>query len=102
MPNRKLLAIVTVFLNLVSGDFAQDTYTIDQLREVERLVTSRNCGGLQTFLADNPVLTAGQDALAVELRTFMSNVNFGLIDCLAQEAEPQTAIAQNFASTEIY
>lgn len=102
MPNRKLLAIVTVLLNLGSGSLAQEAYTIDQLREVERLVTGRDCGGLQTFLSDNPILTAGEDALAVELRTFMSNVNFGLIDCLARESEPQVAFTETVVAAEIY
>ncbi|MEM9707333.1 MAG: hypothetical protein AAF871_00955 [Pseudomonadota bacterium] len=83
MPNGRLIAIVTVLMSLGAGAHGQSTVGLEQLREIERLIVARNCGGLRAFLAVNPALIEGGDPLAIELREFVSGVDTGLIDCLS-------------------
>ena len=83
MPSRRLLALVTILTCLGGAAGAQTPFSIDQLREIEGLVISRNCAGLRFFIAANPELVRGGDPLSVELRNFAAGVDQGLIDCLS-------------------
>jgi hypothetical protein len=83
MPNPRLLAIVTVLTCLGAGSTAFASYSLEQLREIERLITSKDCGALRGYIATNPSLLQGADPLADELRIFASGVDTGLIDCLS-------------------
>lgn len=83
MPNPRLLAVVTVLTCLGAGSAAFAGYSLEQLREIERLITSKDCGALRGYIATNPTLLRGGDPLAVELRTFASGVDTGLIECLS-------------------
>ncbi len=83
MPGNKLLAIITALLYFSGHSGAQAGYSIEQLREMEQLVATKNCGGLRTYLFDNPEIIEGVDPLAAELRKFALGVDTGLIQCLA-------------------
>ena len=91
MPSNRLLAIITVLTCLGSVANAQ-SYSINQLREIERLIVARDCGGLRIFLAINSSLIEGPDPLAQELRKFVYGVDQGLIECLSlSEVDAATA-----------
>jgi len=83
MPNPKLLGIVTALLIIgrVTGANANDT--LSQLRAVEGLIQSRDCGALLSYLTENSELLDGDDSLAIALRQFTQDVNGGLIECLS-------------------
>jgi len=83
MPNPKLLGIVTALLivSRVAGANANDT--LSQLQAVQGLIESRDCGALMSYLAENPELLEGGDALAISLRQFTQDVDGGLIPCLS-------------------
>ena len=69
---------------LVTGvQSAHSAYTLVQLQEIERMILSKDCGGLWDYLIENPVLTEGDDPLALELRNFILGIEGGLIECLA-------------------
>ena len=91
MPSRKLIALVTALTCLAALRGAHASYSVDQLVEIERLIVSRDCGGLRGYLDRHPALLDGGDALSVELRNFASGVDTGLISCLSYRPE---AVAQ--------
>lgn len=88
MPNRRLLAIVTALACL--GASGAGAYTIEQLRDIERLIVSRDCGGLRSYLGSNPRLLSGNDPLSFELRSFVNGIDTGLIACLSYRADEAT------------
>lgn len=83
MPNPRLLAVITALSCLGAGSTAFAAYTLEQLREIERMVVSKDCGGLRIYLDTNPSLLQGVDPLAAELRSFVQGVDTGLIECLS-------------------
>lgn len=87
MPSPKLIALVTALTCLAALRGAHASYSIEQLVEIERLIVSRNCGGLRSYLDRHPALLEGSDALSGELRSFASGVDTGLISCLSYRAE---------------
>ncbi len=91
MPNNRLLAIITALVYFGGPSGALAAYSIDQLRDIEQLVTSKNCGGLRGYLLDNPGIIEGADPLAEELRKFAFGVDTGLIQCLAAKSSPPVA-----------
>ena len=103
MPSNKLLAIITV-LTCLGGAANAQSYPIDQLREIERLIVARDCGGLRIFLAVHSNLIEGSDPLAQELRKFVYGVDQGLIECLSlSEVDAATAsTVSRFVDEEPY
>lgn len=91
MPSRKLVALVTALTCLVGLRGAHASYSMEQLVEIERLIVSRDCGALRSYLDRYPSLLDGGDALSDELRSFASGVDTGLISCLSYRAD---AVAQ--------
>ncbi len=83
MPNNKLLAIVTIMVMVGSNAKAQQLFTIDELLEIESLISGKDCGALYSYLASNPKMTTGSDPLAAELRSFRVDVEAGRLDCFA-------------------
>ena len=79
----RLLAVVTVLSCFGLGSQAIADYTIAQLREIERLTTESNWGALRAYLTANPELLQGSGELAVELRSFTSDFDNGLIEKLS-------------------
>ena len=79
----RLLAVVTVLSCFGLGSQAIADYTIAQLREIERLTTESNLGALRAYLTANPELLQGSGELAVELRSFTSDFDNGLIEKLS-------------------
>jgi len=97
MPSPRLIAIVTTYL-LFAASGAQAAFTLEQLRDVERLILSRDCGALFGYLSENPALMQGDDPLALELRNFSSGVQGGLIECLSV-GPGNTGQIEDFSST---
>jgi len=77
------MAVVTAFMLVAGAQSGQAGYTLAQLQDIERLILSRDCGALWTYLSDNPDLLEGDDPLAVELRKFTLGIENGLIACLS-------------------
>ncbi|MGI9391597.1 MAG: hypothetical protein ACR2O1_16185 [Boseongicola sp.] len=95
MSNSKLLAVITALIYLGGHSGAHAAYSIEQLREIEQLITSKNCGGLRGYLHTNPEIIEGADPLAEELRKFAFGVDTGLIQCLAARSTvPSPAIEE--------
>jgi hypothetical protein len=90
MPSPRLIAVITALTCLAGASGAYAAYTVEQLRDIERLIVSKNCGGLRQYISSNPSLVQGNDPLASELRSFVSGVDTGLIDCLSRSAETVT------------
>lgn len=97
MPSPKLVAIITALTCLAGGSGAFAAYTMEQLVEIERLIVSKDCGGLRAYIDQYPSLLVGEDALADELRSFAQGIDTGLISCLAYRpgttARNETALA---------
>jgi hypothetical protein len=89
MPYKKLLAVVTMMMITGTKADAQQVVTIDELRQIESLIGQKDCGALFSFLVANPHTTAGQDALARELRGFVQNVNSGSLECFSAPVTAQ-------------
>jgi len=85
MPNPKLLAIITVLTCLGTGSATYAAYTLEQLQEIEKLISSKDCGALRGYLLTYPELTVGNDPLAAELRFFLSAVDNGLVECFSPQ-----------------
>lgn len=92
MPNPKLLGIVTALLIISRVTGANAAFTQAQLVDVGRLIESRDCGALLSYLVENPELLVGDDSLAISLRKFTQDVDGGLIPCLS--VTPGTALPQ--------
>lgn len=90
MPSSRLIAVITALTCLAGASGAYAAYTVDQLREIERMIVGKDCEGLRRYIGLNPILLQGADPLAVELRTFASGVDTGLIDCFSQAADTVT------------
>ncbi len=87
MPSTRLIAVITALTCLAGAPGAYAAYTVDQLRDIENLIVGKNCGGLRLYIERNPGLIEGSDPLAVELRSFASGVDTGLIDCLSRDSD---------------
>ena len=83
MPSPKLIAVITALTCLAGASGAYAAASAQQLAEIEGLIVSRDCGGLRSYLVENPALLEGSDPLAEELRTFASGIDSGLISCLS-------------------
>jgi hypothetical protein len=106
MPSPKLVAIITALTWLAAARGAQAEYTMDQLAEIERLIVSKDCGGLRAYVDLYPSLLEGTDPLADELRSFASGIDTGLIACLsyrpdlARRRDSQLSADQGAAVTD--
>ncbi len=101
MPSNKLLAIITALIYFGGHSGAQAAYTIEQLREMENLVATKNCGGLRGYLRINPEIIEGPDPLAEELRKFAFGVDTGLIQCLASRTTVPATVDSSTASLDL-
>jgi len=94
MPDPRLMAIITA-LSLISSTgagVAQDSFA--KLQQLEKLIVSKDCGGMRNFIGANPELTQGNDPLAVELRSYVNKLDNGLINCFAAP-EPGSELARD-------
>lgn len=62
---------------------ARGAASLEQMLEIERLIDGGNCTALRSYLVANPTVTAGDDALAQELRDFLNRTSSGLLECLS-------------------
>jgi hypothetical protein len=86
MPDKRLLAIVTVMMMVgTQGQAQQQPFSIAELRKIEALISGRDCGALYDYVASNPRLTFGRDPLAVELRSFQQEVETGRLECYSSQ-----------------
>ena len=85
MPNSKLTTVITALMLLARTSSALAAYNLDQLREIERLVMSKDTAALGRYLSANPAITDGDDPLARELRGFRDCAQSGGLGCFASE-----------------
>lgn len=103
MPNPKLIALVTALLLLGGNSRALADYSLEQLRAIELLILSKNSAGLGDYLVAHPQMTAGSDALAVELRAFLRCSRSGTVNCFdAVIADKGTAVPPAAPEIAIY
>jgi len=81
MPNQRLIAIVTVLLMIGGANKLLAAYTLDQLKEIERLVMQKDSLALGAYLSENIEVTEGDDPLSVELRKFLQCTRDGELNC---------------------
>lgn len=81
------MAVITALIVLAPAS-GQAQYTIDQLRDIEALILSRDCGALRNYLWSNPQVMIGADPLAAELRSFARDVDAGVIACVGAIPPP--------------
>lgn len=98
MPNSKLTTIITALMLLARTSSALAAYNLDQLREVERLVMSKDTAALGRYLAENPAITDGEDPLARELRAFRDCALDGGLACFASERVVKFVIEKSGSS----
>ena len=101
MAEKRLLAIVTVLLLMGTSGNAQQGPSINDLRTIERLIEGGDWRALYTYIDANPRLTAGNSALAVELRSFAEDAERGRLN---QFDAPQSSRAdpRSAANSRIY
>jgi hypothetical protein len=87
MLHPRLMAVITALI-VLAPPVAKAQYSIDQLREIEGLILSRDCGALRNYLWANPQVMDGTDPLAVELRGFARDVDAGVIACVGAVPPP--------------
>ncbi|MBV1868334.1 MAG: hypothetical protein KUG69_10590 [Marinosulfonomonas sp.] len=83
MPDARLTAVITALLLIGGGHRADAAFNLAQLQIIEGYVLTKNCGGLLGYLNQNPAIMDGDDPLALELRSFASGVQGGIIECLS-------------------
>ena len=101
MPSNKLFAIITALIYFGGNSGVLAGYSIEQLREIEQLVVTKNCGGLRGYLQSNPTVIEGADPLAEELRKFAFGVDTGLIQCLAARTTAPGAAPANATNASL-
>ncbi|MCB2117210.1 MAG: hypothetical protein KDE00_13160 [Rhodobacteraceae bacterium] len=88
MPEPKLMAIVTALMLMAGTVPARAAYNIEQLQQIEQYIVGKDCGGLWTYLNANPTIMAGDDALARELKIFVSATERGQVACFGVRPIP--------------
>lgn len=89
MIHPKLSAVITMLILVSLGGRAGAQGDIERLETLERLVRSRDCQALYDYLAANPALMEGNDALSAELKVFVQAAQSGDLDCFSI-AVPET------------
>jgi hypothetical protein len=102
MPNQRLIAIVTALLMLGGASKLYAAYTLDQLKEIERLVMLRDTSALGAYLSANIGVTEGEDALSVELRKFLQCTRAGDLNCFDATRLPSVPKEPSQAAITIY
>lgn len=90
MFHPRLIAVVTALVLLTTAVPVRAGYTLDQLQDIESLISSRNCEGLWLFVKSNPEIMQGNDPLANELRVFVAATERGQLDCFASRTSNDT------------
>jgi hypothetical protein len=80
VASKNLFAIVTMLILMGGSAHAQQELTMQELLTMEKLIESGDWRALYTYVRMNPNLTAGTGALAVELRSFVSEVERGQLN----------------------
>jgi len=88
MPEPRLMAIITALMMMAGTTPARAAYDIGQLQQIEKYIVSKDCGALWQYLVANPEIMAGGDALARELRVFVTATERGQIGCFGARPEP--------------
>lgn len=88
MANGKLVAIVTALMLTVGGQGAQAAASFSQLVQIEQFILMGKWAELRAYLAANPSLLAGNDALGAELRRFLADTAGGTIATIRPAALP--------------
>ncbi|MFZ5752467.1 MAG: hypothetical protein ACOY5U_15560 [Pseudomonadota bacterium] len=83
MAEPRLIAVVTALLMLVAASPLRAAYDLNQLREIDRLMSSADWAGLAAYLRSNPGLTLGDDPLARELQAFQARYARSVLDIFA-------------------
>ncbi len=83
MPEPRLMAVITALVMLAGTQAARAAYDVEELRQIETLILSKDCGALWEYLVANPAIMAGDDALARELRVFVAATERGQLNCFA-------------------
>jgi hypothetical protein len=86
MPGPKMMAIVTALLLMSGIARGQTGASLADLEEIDRLISSKNCNALWSYVRQRPELMAGNDALARELRVFVQSTERGMLDCFSARA----------------
>jgi hypothetical protein len=88
-----------------SSAHAQQDLSMQELLTIEKLIESGDWRALYTYVQANPNLTAGNGALAVELRSFVSEVDRGQLnrfDAVSDDSGLQGTRSQNGFDARIY
>ena len=94
MFHPQLIAVLTALGLLAEASPARADYTLEQLQNIEGLISTKNCAGLWTFVQANPGLTSGDDPLANELRVFVASTERGQLNCFAARA-PKAPVGED-------
>lgn len=105
MANSRLLAIVTILILMGQSAHSQQSPSIDELQAMERMIEDGDWRGLYDYVEANPNLTAGEGALANELRSFVDEVERGQLrnfDAQTEQNQVADASPQNISNASIY
>ncbi|MEM6890298.1 MAG: hypothetical protein AAF636_19510 [Pseudomonadota bacterium] len=91
MANNRMLAIVTILLLSANSGQAQQEPSLDDLVTIDKLINEGDWQALYAFVEDNPQLTQGESALAVELNKFVNEVEQGPLNQFDAPADPAPA-----------
>ncbi|MGZ2255950.1 hypothetical protein [Roseobacter sp. A03A-229] len=84
-----------------SSGSAQDDISLQELQAIESLISGKDWRALYTYVVANPKFTAGNDPLAVELRSFVDDAKRGFLNTF--DADPdRTSGPEEQARTSIY
>lgn len=102
MPNQKLIALATALLMIGGASRLMAEYTLDQLKEIERLVMQKDSDALGNYLSENIEVTEGNDPLSVELRKFLLCTRTGDLNCFDATRLPGAKAEQVGTPATIY
>jgi hypothetical protein len=100
----RLIAAMTAHVLLATAQQGQAAYTLDQLQQIDTLISQRNCEGLWLYVKSNPAILDGDDPLASELRVFVAASERGQLNCFASRENSPSAdgAAARVAAPGIY
>ncbi|MBA3324487.1 MAG: hypothetical protein H0T41_04195 [Rhodobacteraceae bacterium] len=98
--NRKLVTVVSaMMLGLHLGSAVAGEPSLDQLAEIESILSSNDVAALRSFLNLNPELLEGETQLAILLRRFLEESN-DLTSFLAYAPDLRDAVIATPPATE--
>ncbi|TMV04212.1 hypothetical protein FGK63_18160 [Ruegeria sediminis] len=102
MPDKRLVAVVTALLLMMTSHGARADASLEQLLIIDQLLTKNDTKSLWTYIHENPELLRGDDELARELRNFYDTAAVGRLRFDFESQVSRDASNSSFSGSVIY